>query len=87
MTTQDPKVMVTAIVVPEVGWPVAYHCAICQKTVFLLSPWVVKPTNGDYHLIQLCADDDTHNLRSSICLPTNFAAACQRGFGTSYPGS
>lgn len=57
---------ITSIVPPEQGWPIAMHCPICKTTVFMLSTWAIKPTEGDYFLMrETCADEKLsaiHNM-------------------------
>ena len=48
---------VTSIVPPEQGWPVAFYCPLCKETTFLLSPWAIKPSDGDYWRIEMCGSD------------------------------
>lgn len=64
---------VTSIVPPEQGWPMAFHCPICKETTFLLSPWAVKPKDGDYFKMNdTCASDDhghQHNMRMAMKPP------------------
>jgi hypothetical protein len=61
---------VTSIVPPESGWPIACYCPICKETTFLLSPWAIKPKEGDYHkMTEVCGSDEhgmDHNLRLGL---------------------
>ena len=61
---------VTAIVPPEQGWPIALYCPICKETTFVLSPWAVKPHDGDYHkMTEVCASEEhgmDHNLQLGL---------------------
>ena len=43
------------------GAPVDYYCPQCRRHTFAFSPYLMKPTDGDYFRIQLCPDDDSHN--------------------------
>ena len=49
-------IFLTGITALETGWPVAYHCRHCRKTVIVHCPWAVKPLRGDYLLVQMCVD-------------------------------
>src|ERR1700677_179444 len=52
---------VTAIVPPEQGWPIVAHCKLCQKTEIILSPWAIKPEDGDYWKMEgMCLDEELH---------------------------
>jgi len=54
-------IVVTSIVPPEQGWPIAAHCDLCKKTVIVLSPWAIKPEDGDYWKMEgTCLDEDEH---------------------------
>lgn len=54
---------VTNIVPPEQGWPIAMYCPICKETTFVLSPWAIKPQDGDYFKMnETCARDEKHNM-------------------------
>lgn len=66
----NPGIHVTSIVPPAQGWPVAMYCPLCKETTFLLSPWAIKPTDGDYFkLNDTCASEcvsDRHNITLAI---------------------
>ena len=52
---------ITSIVPPEQGWPIVAHCEICKKTVIVLSPWAIKPEQGDYWKLEgTCLDGEEH---------------------------
>lgn len=57
---------VTHINPPEQGWPIATYCPICKKTTFVLSPWSIKPKDGDYwRMNEMCVDEvlgSTHGM-------------------------
>jgi hypothetical protein len=56
-----PAINITSIVPPESGWPIVAHCELCRKTVIVLSPWAVKPEDGDYWKMNgTCLDEDLH---------------------------
>ena len=56
-----PGVNITSIVPPEQGWPIVAHCDLCKKTVIVLSPWAIKPEDGDYwKMHHTCLDEDLH---------------------------
>jgi len=57
---------VTAIVPPEQGWPVAFHCPICKETTFLLSPWAIKPEKGDYWRINETCGSEEHHMQHNM---------------------
>lgn len=61
---------VTSITPPEQGWPVAYHCPLCKTTVFALNTWAIKPSDGDYLLMNdICVDEELnfkHNMEMDI---------------------
>jgi hypothetical protein len=61
---------VTYITPPAQGWPIAMHCPICRDTTFILSPWAIKPINGDYFKMKdTCSADgicDQHNMRMAV---------------------
>ncbi len=46
---------------PGPGAPVDYYCLICRKHTFMFSPYLVRPTEGDYFRIRLCPDFNEHN--------------------------
>ena len=48
---------VTSITPPESGWPVAFYCPLCKVTTFVLSPWAVKPSDGDFWRMEMCGSD------------------------------
>src|SRR5271157_4313805 len=53
------EVHITSIVPPESGWPIVAHCDLCKKTVIVLSPWAIKPEDGDYWKMNgTCLDED-----------------------------
>ena len=58
----EPKgVHITSIIPPDHGWPIVSHCDICKKTVILLSPYAVKPSDGDYFRLNgTCLDEEKH---------------------------
>ena len=58
----EPKgINITSIVPPEKGWPIVAHCDLCKKTVIVLSPWAIKPEDGDYwKMHHTCLDEDLH---------------------------
>ena len=64
------RIVITSIVPPEQGWPIAMHCPICKVTTFLLSPWAIKPEKGDYwKMNDVCASDEhfhEHNMRIAM---------------------
>ena len=43
------------------GAPVDYYCPQCRRHTFAFSPFLIKPTDGDYFRIQFCPDEDSHN--------------------------
>ena len=56
-----PRINITSIVPPEQGWPIVAHCDLCKKTVIVLSPWAIKPEDGDYwKMHHTCLDEDLH---------------------------
>ncbi len=65
-----PGIHITSIVPPEQGWPVAFYCPLCRETTFLLSPYAVKPSDGDYHqMTEMCADLEfgfKHNMEFEL---------------------
>jgi len=67
---QFPKpsgIHVTSITPPAQGWPVAMYCPICKETTFILSPWAMKPVDGDYFKMNgVCGRDETHNLTMAL---------------------
>lgn len=66
---------VTSITPPEQGWPIATYCPICKKTTFVLSPWAIKPKDGDYFKMNDVCGDDTlgfeHNMRLGMKMPSS----------------
>ena len=44
------------------GWLIAMRCDECKRTVFLLSEFGIKPKDGDFFLVNMCADVLQHNL-------------------------
>ena len=67
MNTRRPTgIHVTSISPPEYGWPVAFYCPRCKETVFLWSPWAIKPKDGDYwKMNEMCVSEEyghKHNL-------------------------
>jgi len=55
------RFVITSIVPPEQGWPIVAHCDLCKKTVIVLSPWAIKPSDGDYWKMNgTCLDEDLH---------------------------
>jgi hypothetical protein len=65
-------IYVTSITPPESGWPFALHCPLCKETVFILSPWAIKPEKGDYWRIEgTCGNEDDatrmkHDMQMSM---------------------
>jgi len=59
---------VTFIVTPEQGWPVAYHCPLCKRTDIVLSPWAIKPEDGDYWRINAECVSEEFGHRHSMML-------------------
>lgn len=60
----NSRIQVTHIQVnPLDGWLIAYYCETCKKTTFLLSPYALKPKDGDYFLVKMCADELSHNIK------------------------
>ena len=54
-------IYITSIVHPEQGWPIVAHCDICHETVIVLSPYAIKPENGDYYLMNgTCLNEEEH---------------------------
>jgi hypothetical protein len=70
-----PGIEITKIIPPESGWPIVARCYVCGKTVIVLSPWGMKPENGDYFQFNgMCLDEDAmlnlkHNLRPQYIEP------------------
>ena len=61
-----PSIHITSIVPPESGWPIVAHCDLCKKTVIVLSPWAIKPEDGDYWRMEMCGDETLafeHNMK------------------------
>jgi hypothetical protein len=61
-----PTINITSIVPPESGWPIVAHCDLCKKTVIVLSPWAIKPEDGDYWRMEMCGDETLafeHNMK------------------------
>ena len=48
---------ITSITPPESGWLMSFYCPLCRETWFRLSPWAIKPEDGDYWRIQMCGSD------------------------------
>lgn len=65
-----PRVHITHIVPPAQGWPIAVYCPICKETTFALSPWAIKPADGDYwKMNDVCGNPDLanrHNIQMAI---------------------
>jgi len=59
---------VTFIVPPSEGWPIAYHCPLCKRTEIVLSPWAIKPKEGDYWLINDMCGDEAHGFNHNMRL-------------------
>ena len=56
-----PAINITSIVPPEQGWPIVAHCDLCKKTEIVLSPYAIKPEDGDYWKMNgTCLDEDLH---------------------------
>jgi hypothetical protein len=80
-----PGIYVTSIVPPEEGWPVAFYCPICKETTFLLSPWAVKPTEGQYFtMTDTCASDEFHHQHTMILAMERSRDAMLKSFGERY---
>lgn len=51
---------------PAQGWPIAMYCPICKETTFILSPWAIKPKDGEYFKMNnVCGSYSlgmTHNI-------------------------
>ncbi len=66
-------IRITSITPPEQGWPIAMHCPICKETTFALNTWAVKPSEGDYFLINdVCAHFDStirHRHSMELAMP------------------
>lgn len=61
LRTIYPGIHVTSITPPEQGWPIVAHCDLCHKTEIVLSPWAVKPSDGDYFKMNgTCLDEENH---------------------------
>jgi len=57
----NPGIHVTKIVTPAEGWPIAMYCPLCKETTFLLSPWAIKPKDGDYwRMNEMYANEEFH---------------------------
>ena len=62
----ETGIHVTSVTPPESGWLMSFYCSLCKETWFLLSPWALKPKEGDYWRIQMCGSDVEgfrHNLQ------------------------
>lgn len=61
---------ITRIVPPERGWPIAMYCPICKETTFILSPWAIKPKDGDYFRMNGACGSDVlgtlHNIQMEL---------------------
>jgi hypothetical protein len=61
---------VTSITPPEKGWPIACYCPICKVTTFVLSPWAIKPSDGDYfRMNDVCGNEElstAHNIALAV---------------------
>ena len=61
---------ITSITPPSEGWLMSFYCPICKETWFKLSPWAIKPKDGDYFkLTEMCANPDyamKHNLQFAL---------------------
>jgi hypothetical protein len=54
-------IVITNIVPPEQGWPIAAHCCHCKKTVIVLNLYAAKPEKSDYWLLKgTCLDEELH---------------------------
>jgi len=54
-------IVITHIVAPQAGWPVALHCPICGRTSILLELCAEKPRDADYCVWEgICPDDVGH---------------------------
>lgn len=56
---------VTSLVPPSEGWPIAFYCPLCKETTFLLNPWAIKPKDGDFWKIEMCASE-VHGFRHNM---------------------
>jgi hypothetical protein len=55
-------IYITRITPPASGWPIAMRCEECKRTVFMLSEFGIRPKDGDFFLVNMCADELMHNL-------------------------
>ena len=68
MAIKIPGIEITKIVPPESGWPIVAHCYVCGRTDIVLSPWAMKPADGDYWQFNgMCLNEDSminfrHNM-------------------------
>lgn len=55
---------------PAQGWPIALYCPICKETTLVLSPWAIKPSDGDYwKMNEVCGNPDLtdkHNIQMAM---------------------
>jgi hypothetical protein len=68
MVEPTEGIFLTGITAPETGWSVAYHCRHCRKTVFMLNVYAAKPKDGDYWLMEMCADNCSASLAEILGL-------------------
>ena len=57
------NVQIEAIAQPESGWPVAMYCPICKTLTIVNNPWAIKPTDGDFWLMNPVCESVEHTLR------------------------
>ena len=67
---ENPGIHVTRMKDPDSGWPMAFYCPLCKATTFALSPYAIKPTEGDYLKVNgMCMSEEhghRHNMQMAL---------------------
>lgn len=60
-----PNICITSLKCSEPGWVMARYCPLCRTTVFELNPYGLKPTDGDFFLMNgsWCCEKPEHALK------------------------
>ena len=58
-------IVITNVVAPEQGWPIAAHCSKCKRTEIILSLSALKPERGDFWLLEgICLDESEYSVHN-----------------------
>ena len=60
---RETGIFITGLVPPEAGWVIVCHCPECKVTEIVVSPYAIKPSDGDFWIMRgICHTHLEHNF-------------------------